>query len=396
MLEIPIKTGISCKLIDHIKSVFRFCLFWMVLLSISACQTIPKESEVMKEFSIEDISAYELRIVLNDFAIRFAYEVEQAADQIIAQTDDSDIHSHALLWKMNVIPASQRAAFLPDPLVAFADIWTLCIQMREYFTVGAGRYNFGGWQSIAIETSLRLEKDVIMIAKRVRAGGEISVGESLTTLWASKNPITGPLFIRKSISDTLATLIENKNRKLSSTVGDVSASVQNLQHQLTIYFNHLTKQARWEAEYMMIKIAQAEDYEKSLANLDTITNSINFLVNILKQSPEILDSVGNSMYTFVDYERIETIKKLRQERVAILEALQAERMAIFTEIDRQRIATITELNLLAQNTILESKTITFQIIDHLFWRIIQVMGGILIIIILYIVIRKREKKKIPV
>lgn len=384
------------KLKDRYRSVIKFSLLLIVVISLKNCQTIPKESLVMKEFSIEDISAYELRVLLNDFAVRFAYEVEQAADQIISQSDDPEINSQALLWKMNVIPASQRAAFLADPLVAFADLWTLCIQMREYFTVGAGKNKFGDLQPIAIKTSLMLEKDAIMIARRVQASGEISVGENLTSQWASKHPITSPLFIRKSISDTVTSLVNSKSRKLSSTVGDLSASMYNLQHQLTIYANHLPKQARWEAEYMMVKISQAEDYENSLANLDTITNSISLLAKILRQSPEILDSMGNSLLKIIDYERIETIKELRRERIAILDALQAERTAVFLEIDRQRIATVTELNLLAQNTISESKTLTFQIIDHLFWRIIQVIGGIALIVLLYIVVRKREKRNLSV
>lgn len=142
------------------------CLGVFVFLSGAGCKKYSSESPLMREVEGVDVTSFELRSRMSNFAHRFSGLVEETADRIIAQSDDPDIQQNARLWKIHAIPACQKAIFFSDPLVALIDAWMFCIQMRLYFTGGAGEGLFGEWQSLAVETSERLEADMAALHAR--------------------------------------------------------------------------------------------------------------------------------------------------------------------------------------------------------------------------------------
>ena len=105
-----INQGIQNKKLNlTMKSVYQIAVF-VIMIGISShsnSQKKGKQTQLMKtqEQPIE-ISAFELRMNMNEFFILFSGIVEESADSIATSAQDPVINQNALLWKMYAIPTA--------------------------------------------------------------------------------------------------------------------------------------------------------------------------------------------------------------------------------------------------------------------------------------------------
>jgi hypothetical protein len=149
-----------------------------VLLS-TGCQPFHYESRLMKSAQAAEqtrfkMTAGELRLQLDDLVGVFSGTIEQAADRVIAESANEGIKRHALMWKINAIPAAYRSLFQADPAVALIDTWVYSMQMVAYFEHGPGKDDFGQWQPVALDASRKLETTFTGLAKKTRTDSNIT------------------------------------------------------------------------------------------------------------------------------------------------------------------------------------------------------------------------------
>lgn len=362
----------------------RILIIFIVCGYFISCSTISRKSELMEKNEKIMISAYELRGRLNDFASRFTGVVEESADEIIFQSNDSHIRQNALRWKMHSIPVSQEALFLSDPLAALIDITVFCVQMKNYLTEGDGNNLFGDFQYIAIDASKRLEGEIIALWKIAMPGTTLDLSKKEETTiytWARKHPIESSNFIRASISDTLYAAFDDRDLGFQETIGSIAVGIYDIRNRLTLYTNIVPKQARWQAEYILNQTLEREDIEGSMNDLNRTAESLEHISDVVDQSPEILVHLENL-----------TFKLLRSEREVVLHAIREERIAVMRDIDRQRAETLKELTNLTGETVAASMGQLEGLIDHVFWRIIQLLVvGSFLLAIGYIIMQKIKK-----
>ena len=68
----------------------------------------PKQTEFMKTVGGVGMTAEALRYLVRDGAEPYAGIIEDSADRIMAQTDDPEVRTAALMWKARAIPRSRR------------------------------------------------------------------------------------------------------------------------------------------------------------------------------------------------------------------------------------------------------------------------------------------------
>ena len=390
----------------------------LLMLLMTGCGVLPRESLFMRKVDAVDLSSYQLRAILNDFVIRFGDEIEAAADHIIHETSDPDIRQQALLWKIHGIPAVHHAIFVSDRLIAMMDAWTLCIQMRLYFTEGAGTQVFGAWQPLAVEVSETLEREIIAVAQSTKDTAKIQRGEGLAYSWAQEHPLESLLFIRESIRGFLLTeVFEDSARDLSTTVGDVAASLQEIRSQVQVYSEHLPKQLRWETTYLLEQFSETDVVVTSLRNFRSITESAEHVARIFDHAPDLIDDTRIAVMQDIDrlrtalhrdvqderalvlaglqherralldnvsHQRRETVQALQKELASMFTRLQHERTTVLDDVDRQRRDTLKAFEGGASTLLDDSSRQLKDVIDHLFWRILQLfaiaglLGGFLI------------------
>ncbi len=83
---------------------------------------------------------------------------------------------------------------------------------------------------------------------------------------------------------------------------------------------------------------------------------------------------------------------LRSEREAVLQAIKEERIAVMSDIDRQRVETLEKITNLTGLTVVATVGHLESLIDHVFWRIIQLLAiTSFLLAICYILMQKVKK-----
>ena len=384
-----------------IESFANFILAIILIVMLTeGCQSVQYESGLMKKRKTEGAryrkSAAELRLYLDDLAGFFTGTIEQAADRVIADSMDSEIKRHALLWKINGIPTAYRALFQPDPAVAIIDTWAFSMQMVDYFERGPGKDDFGQWHYIANNASQILEKRIMEFVASGLPDGNSDPLQAQIQAWVLEHPIEREFIYRDTVTPELGSIIGDQAMDTFQTVGSLSIGVEELADQLTTYINLLTKQARWQAELVVIDIATGPDIQNGLETFGELAASANRLAPIIEKSPDWIAHERVAFFKSLQQERMEVFENFEQQRIEILSNLVRERLAIADDfkserrtilnrlqserenllegIDGQRVAMLNEFEA-AGNRILENaQDKSEQLIDYIFIRVLLILA----------------------
>ena len=275
---------IVAKRLLFILFIFLFTIF------LNSCKSVEPQTAMQNKLERLTYSSEELRLQINNFAIRYTGIIEEAADKIISQTNDPQIKQNALLWKINSIPAISEAIFLVEPYAALIDTWAFCLQTIHYFEEGKGKDLFGDYQSIAVTTSYKVENEIRLIIKKGVVDEDLSYAESHMLPWVKENPIENLGFTRQSTINMTAKYIADRDRNLVASVGSMETTLNDLSMRLNIYYDQLPKLATWRAEYLANKVMSDERIDSLNNNFDSITKSIERITLVTENGEMIIDN----------------------------------------------------------------------------------------------------------
>lgn len=348
------------------------------------CFSTAPQRSVLMEKEAPDIkaTAYQLRLHLDLYAQYFSLEIERVADDIIANTDDYEIKKNALIWKMYAIPAGYNAIFLRDPLAANFEIWVLCAQMTDYFQTGIGNQLFGPMQFRAIQVSEQLEAEVVYFAKSIALDTTISEATDFVYKFAEQNPLDNHYFARASTMELFAEIIGVKESGLGQSISDVEQILGIVDKKLSVYFEFLPKQARWQAEYVLNQMMIDQNFKQATNDFTLLRRNVDQITHLLNLAPAYVDSL--SRITLLDFnrQRIETLTYLQLEKEDVLKELRA---IILKEIDFERKAALDQIDKIAVNSLDRLITQTEAVINRL---LIKMFIGLLILGAGFIVVQK--------
>jgi hypothetical protein len=124
-------------------------------------------------------------------ANRFSASVSTAADAIALGTTDRRIRRNALVWKIKMIPFSQRAAVAPKATQGLLALLTLATAQRRYLVDGDGKLLFGDQEEIARNAAEAIEKDVEATVAHVLPAADAARLNAQVEQLANENPIRG-------------------------------------------------------------------------------------------------------------------------------------------------------------------------------------------------------------
>ncbi|MCY2989641.1 MAG: hypothetical protein NTY19_17455 [Planctomycetota bacterium] len=362
----------------------RLCLPSLVLIAsgvLAGCQKLPAEKGLLEQnVAGAHLSSHKLRILVTDYVPRFADQVEEAADQILAQATDREIRKNALLWKSNSIAACFRAASRGDPLGAYLDVWTLNRQMLRLFERPGERPLFGPWQGLALETSRRLEQPLQQIL--VALGTNLPIGEEFVDKFAREHPVTSLYFDRASLAASYIETSAEPTRELMDVVSELSEDVSELKKLSTLYASFLPKQARWQAELTLLATTETEPVVGAFRDLTTTSQAIDRLATSAETTPAMLDRQRQGLLEMVQQERAatvqdieqmrrDTIADLRQERAAVLQALHDERLAVGETIQATADTSLRGMDKILRERSEDVPQLGGQLIEHAYRRGLQ-------------------------
>ena len=325
-----------------------------------------------------DLTSTELRLRVYGYAERFSAGVENAADEILAETEDADVTRNALLWKMNALPAMHVAVFQPDPLMGLLDAWVLTVQMRDFFTTGAGRDAFGPLQSIAVEASEALERSVGELVASVTLSGDAPEVEPLVRAWADSHPITSMEFLRETTASEFADVLGQDQAGGLAVLGNLAMQATDLSERLKYYAAAMPKQIRWQAELVLLELLDEADIEEFLGNVESIDRSALRLADVADTVPALVGDQAAFAIDALSDELLASLREVDRQRIETLDALTRERIAVMDQLDNELIAMMEQLAALADGTIRRTPGALNDVVDYAFRRALVLLALIFV------------------
>ena len=252
---------------------------------ITGCQTYQYESRILKHMKDKgeeyNFSAAEMRLQIDDLAVVYIGNIEQAADHILSVSSDNKIRRHALLWKINAIPIALEALFQSDPVMGLIDTWAFSMQMVDYFENGPGKDDFGQWHHIAFETSAKLETVMRQLVTNIRVDGNINPMQNRIKTWVKNHPIARDFVYRQTTIAIMKTLVGEQEMGALQSVGGLAVSMDDIAKNIIVYMNLLTKQARWQAELVMMGSDDKQGIQDGLVSLNELGDFVNNIAPIV-------------------------------------------------------------------------------------------------------------------
>jgi hypothetical protein len=316
-------------------------------------------------------SAAELQLHIDDLASVFTGVIEQTADHVITASAEMGIKQHALLWKINGIPTTYRALFHNDPAVAILDTWAFSMQMVNYFNQGEGKKDFGKWHKIAHKSSQRLEVKLTQLVASGLPDGNVNPLREDFWSWVNEHSIARDFIYRDTVIPVLGEIIGDMELNTLQTVGSLAVGIEEIADLFAVHVNLLTKQARWQAELLLMETFKGYDAQEAVSTIVELAKSLNQISPVVEQFPEFI----------------------AHERETFLEVLQAERATILDSINEQRSVTLSEIESSSNRFLKTSMDQSKQLIDHLFIRAIQLLAAIMLCSVILVVLIFRLKGK---
>lgn len=365
------------------------------------CNTVPaKQGRLERDSSNSQVSSHQLRVMVNEFVVHYASRVELTADNILAQSTDPTIRRNALLWKINGISSCFQAASRPDPLGAYLDIWILNRQMAQMFNSPAGDTLFGQAQLLARAECADLEARLQYINQV--AGADLPLGEKFVTKFATDYPLTTLYFDREPIASRYIQEVREPAREMFQIVANLEENLVQMRNLAVIHAEYLPKQARWEAELLLIDTSQQEFVQQPIRDLSLASHSIAQIAHTTEIVPAVVEQEREAFQQFLSHEREvtlgelermrqETLAAVGRERVAVLEAVHEERLAISQQIDTQMALVLQATDDLSRRRVEQAAAEAPVVIDHFFRRTVQLGGVLLLLVMAYLLLIRRSQ-----
>ena len=403
--------------------MFIFFAIVIFILIGSLDDAVGKEESFWEKFKkvnkkTFNMSPTELHIRMQELSVFCAGIIEKHGDEIIARTNEPSIKRNALLWKMNSIPALYKAFYNPKPLIAMLDSWALSLQMKQFFKSEEGQKAFGNWHIYGWDAAVLIEAKMVELAKLMNSNGDISSPENFIRFWSDNHPIQIPFFVRESMVPILSSNTGEKALSGFQAAAKIPYQLDDITNRLTVYGDHLPKQARWQAELLLSDLGMHEKIEILITELTTATQVLQQVGGVVEKSPDIiaderravlgvfrkerletLSAVNKQRIETLDtinQQRIETLDFLAREKTAIIDALENERKIVIEVLESERHVVLNEVESMGSRIVQDAIQELDNLIDHFFLRAAQLVGVCLIIIFcfggvgIYMINRKRQ------
>lgn len=287
------------------------------------------------------ISPQELRIRVRSLVRPTLGIVEQAADQIRADTSDPVVRRGAIMWKIETTTTFLSALLREDPVLALADAWGYALQVQAFVERPETKERHGEFASRAAEAMVQVQDELREFAGSIGEGPRGAALENDLRAWADAHPIQGALYRRPAIDSAVAAeLATSYKGGALAAVSGLQETTADVMARMDLYTMYLPRLARWEAELGVYDLTDGAEPSSLAVELERFTHAADRIAGVAERTPAMIER-----------ERAATIAALRLERLAATKDLTLERKAVIEAIHEERIATLREIEAMAQRLV---------------------------------------------
>jgi len=356
-----------------------------VSLLLAGCVSPPPRGKLEQNLQVDALGSRQLGLLVSDYANTFADAVKLSAKKIELNSTDVQTRRASLLWKIRTVPIVYTVASHEDPLYSLADLWVLAIQQRELFDRDDMSQVFGEQQFIAQATSRLLEERIEAVARKILTSPEgFARIETFAHRFAAEHPIADLSFVRDSLAPVYIDFMKDQTN-LRQELATVRGYAETALSLALVGLNHAPEIARWHGE---LTILDAESYpvvDRTLSTMDALGVVATDLSVVVADLPVTIEKQRDAILGDIERQRVETLRDIELMRRAAFMDVARERELILAGIDLQmqtvleavRIEreTLTgEIPAVAERAGQAVMPLTREVIDHAFWRAVQLLG----------------------
>lgn len=375
-----------------------------VVATLPGCASPPARGILESEPEVAALSSRQLGLFVTDYANMFADTVKRSAGQIEARATTLSARRAALQWKIKAVPAVYTVASHEDPLFGLADLWVLAIQQRALFSRDDMADVFGADQSIAVGAARLLEQRIEAVARRtVKSPEAFSELERFVRNFAAQHPIADLSFVRDSIAILYVDFVQEQTnlRQELAAVKDYAQTALTL---ALIGLNHVPEIARWQAELTLLDAETYPVIDRTLKSVDALGAVAIDLKLVAASLPADIDAQREAILRDIERQRVATLRDIENMRRAAFADFSVEREAVLAgielQIDRvldsvrvEREALSTQLPLVAERAGEAVMPLTREVIDHAFWRALQLLLVLFAVLLVTALVNRAVRKR---
>jgi hypothetical protein len=358
------------------------------------------------------IDTFFLRSALYGFADITASEIAGKASDIARAAPDTRTRELALMWKLRSATTIQALVLEPDPRLALINTWIAVVQHRQYFTQGQGKDSFGEQTAQAVETAYKIEEQFEEIVRSQVPPEVFTDAEANIEKLALERPIAlrsgserlqvgniSQIRQKEGIEDILSLpLAPLTGLRGVGTTGDALDRVGVVLGVITEIVEDMPQHIRWQLEALVLELESGRSMEELRAAL---LRADEHIAELKDETQRVVDVVEKLPDEF-DRQRKETLDKLSAERTAIIasanDVITTQTDLILEEVDKKLQVNFDRFGIERQATFGDAESRLKVVVDHIFWRLVQlvcliVLGLGLLFFIYTIRSRIRHSKK---
>ncbi|WP_251767048.1 chemotaxis protein [Shewanella indica] len=331
---------------------------WSLVLCLSLLASGCSLLEVKLESGIEPLPQEQLsmRVFTREYASSFFAGVEQSADLILQRSDDLQIKSNALMWKINAEQTLGQTIFQVSPLAAMIDTWAFTAQMAQFFESGNGKALFGEQTQLAANTSQQLLADYERRMQGLMSKADFDANQQFIREYAVAHPLFDVSFPRVSAFNDWLSFRKIGEFDAVTTFGSVPEVMSDMSDRMAMLASQTPKLLGWKAElFALHSNINSKEVQQTLKDISETSAKFQQLMN---ESPQLMSELAvdlrrelTPLLAQLDASAERNLAQLSVERLALEKMVERERIALEQMVDRERQAVTKEADALVQRTV---------------------------------------------
>lgn len=331
---------------------------WSLVLCLSLLASGCSLLEVKLESGIEPLPQEQLsmRVFTREYASSFFAGVEQSADLILQRSDDLQIKSNALMWKINAEQTLGQTIFQVSPVAAMIDTWAFTAQMAQFFESGNGKALFGEQTQLAANTSQQLLADYERRMQGLMSKADFTANQQFIREYAMAHPLFDVSFPRVSAFNDWLSFRKIGEFDAVTTFGSVPEVMSDMSDRMAMLASQTPKLLGWKAElFALHSNINSKEVQQTLKDISETSAKFQRLMN---ESPQLMSELAvdlrrelTPLLAQLDASAERNLAQLSVERLALEKMVERERIALEQMVDRERQAVTKEADALVQRTV---------------------------------------------
>jgi hypothetical protein len=340
------------------------------------------------------MSNYYIKLNTQDALTSLCGILEWQVDSLIVQEPNPVLKNTLVDLKYHLTLVLANTTLHSDPLVGALDTWALLHQLVNYFSEQGSDTLYNRHNREILRT---LEKFMDGYDRWLSPYVSDQIRQQLKVFY-ERFPIQDERFNRRSVVPFISSWISEDELRLKSSLLTMADLMRDLSFRMNFYAEMVPKQTLWQVEGAISGFMPKD----TLSKLVTSTNEVmNATVQLMENVEALVGYNRDTIFSHLDYLRIESFNAIRQERIAafesvagereiLLKTLQQERMALEDFVTRERIAALEEVDRMGRDLLSESVPVGKELIDYIFFRVLIVIMAMGFFILVGIFLYRRR------